>query len=133
MACDTTMILRLQRLNRPLLPSRPFKLKLYSLPAGMTRGSNFSEFAGVCAQHTKPVVLIGKTAGKIKELILKKKGSREIPSIFILKTFEEAFRQANSLAKAGDVILLSPACASYDMFLNYEERGRQFKDMVKAL
>ena len=85
------------------------------------------------SRHTKAVVLIGKTAGKIKELILKKKGSGEIPSIFMLKTFEEAFRQANALAKAGDVILLSPACASYDMFLNYEERGRKFKDMVKAL
>ena len=49
-----------------------------------------------------------------------------------IKTFEEAFKQADSLAKAGDVILLSPACASYDMFLNYEERGRQFKNMSKA-
>ena len=50
-----------------------------------------------------------------------------------IKTFEEAFKQADSMAKAGDVILLSPACASYDMFLNYEERGRQFKNMAKAL
>ena len=133
MACDTIMILRPQHLNHPSLPLLPFKPKLYSLPADMTRGSNFSEFAGKCAQHTRAVILIGKTAGKIKELILKKKGSRETPSIFMLKTFEEAFRQANALAKAGDVILLSPACASYDMFLNYEERGRQFKDMVKAL
>jgi len=64
---------------------------------------------------------------------LKKKGTKETPLIFLQKTFEEAFRQANSLAKAGDVVLLSPACASYDMFLNYEERGRQFKDMAKAL
>ena len=64
---------------------------------------------------------------------MEKKGTKETPLIFIQKTFEEAFRQANSLTKTGDVVLLSPACASYDMFLNYEERGRQFKDMVQAL
>ena len=110
-----------------------FQAQVILIAGGYDKGSSFGEFAGVCAQHTKAVVLIGKTAGKIKELILKKKGSGEIPSIFMLKTFEEAFRQANALAKAGDVILLSPACASYDMFLNYEERGRKFKDMVKVL
>lgn len=110
-----------------------FQAQVILIAGGYDKGSSFGEFAGACAQHTKVVVLIGKTAGKIKELILKKKGSGEIPSIFMLKTFEEAFRQANALAKAGDVILLSPACASYDMFLNYEERGRKFKDMVKVL
>lgn len=110
-----------------------FQTQVILIAGGYDKGSNFSEFAGVCAQHTKAVVLIGKTAGKIQELILKKKGTKETPSIFLQKTFEEAFRQANSRAKAGDVVLLSPACASYDMFLNYEERGRQFKDMVNAL
>ena len=110
-----------------------FQAQVILIAGGYDKGSSFEEFAGACAQHTKVVVLIGKTAGKIKELILKKKGSGEIPSIFMLKTFEGAFRQANALAKAGDVILLSPACASYDMFLNYEERGRKFKDMVKVL
>jgi len=110
-----------------------FQTQVILIAGGYDKGSNFSEFAGVCAQHTKAVVLIGKTAEKIKELLLKKKGTKETPSIFLQKTFEEAFKQANSLAKEGDVVLLSPACASYDMFLNYEERGRQFKDMVRAL
>ncbi|HHT9146020.1 MAG: UDP-N-acetylmuramoyl-L-alanine--D-glutamate ligase [Candidatus Brocadiaceae bacterium] len=110
-----------------------FHAQVILIAGGYDKGSSFEEFTGVCAQHTKAVVLIGKTAEKIKELILKKKGSGETPSIFMLITFEEAFRQANALAKAGDVVLLSPACASYDMFLNYEERGRKFKDMVQAL
>jgi len=110
-----------------------FQTQVILIAGGYDKGSNFSEFAGVCAQHTKAVVLIGKTAEKIKELLLKKKGTKETPSIFLQKTFEEAFKQANSRAKAGDVVLLSPACASYDMFLNYEERGRQFRDMVNAL
>lgn len=110
-----------------------FQAPVIVIAGGYDKGSSFEEFAGACAQHTKAVVLIGKTAEKIKELILKKKGTKETPSIFLQKTFEEAFKQANSLAKAGDVVLLSPACASYDMFLNYEERGKKFKDMVKAL
>ncbi|MBI2556104.1 MAG: UDP-N-acetylmuramoyl-L-alanine--D-glutamate ligase [Planctomycetes bacterium] len=110
-----------------------FQAQVILIAGGYDKGSSFREFAKTCARNTKAVVLIGKTAGKIQELILEKKVKKATPLIYIQKTFEEAFRQANSLAKAGDVILLSPACASYDMFLNYEERGRQFKDMVKAL
>ncbi len=110
-----------------------FQSPVILIAGGYDKGSSFEEFAGGCAQHTKAVVLIGKTAEKIQELILKKKGPKETPRIFIQKTFGEAFRQASALAKTGDIVLLSPACASYDMFLNYEERGKQFKDMVKAL
>ncbi|MDO8142656.1 MAG: UDP-N-acetylmuramoyl-L-alanine--D-glutamate ligase, partial [Candidatus Brocadiales bacterium] len=110
-----------------------FQAQIILIAGGYDKGSSFREFAEACAGKTKAVVLIGKTAEKIKELILKKKGIKETPSIFIQKTFEDAFRQANAMAKAGDVVLLSPACASYDMFLNYEERGKKFKDMVQSL
>ena len=110
-----------------------FQSQVVLIAGGYDKGSSFREFAEACAQNTKAVVLLGKTAEKIKELILKKMGTKETPLIFIQKTFEDAFRRANSLAKKGDVVLLSPACASYDMFLNYEERGRKFKDMVQSL
>ncbi len=110
-----------------------FQAPVILIAGGYDKGSSFREFAEVCARNTKAVVLIGKTAGKIQELVLEKKGGKEAPFVCSQKTFEDAFQQANSLAKAGDVVLLSPACASYDMFLNYEERGKQFKDMVKAL
>jgi UDP-N-acetylmuramoylalanine--D-glutamate ligase len=78
-------------------------------------------------------VLIGKTAEKIRGLILTKKSVQKAPSVTKSNTFKEAFQQATTYAEKGDVVLLSPACASYDMFINYEERGRQFKEMVKAL
>ncbi|HHT9137309.1 MAG TPA: UDP-N-acetylmuramoyl-L-alanine--D-glutamate ligase [Candidatus Wunengus sp. YC60] len=110
-----------------------FQAPVILIAGGYDKGSSFREFAEACARNTKSVVLIGKTAGKINELILEKKGKKETPSVCLQKTFEEAFLQANALAKAGDVVLLSPACASYDMFINYEHRGRQFKDMVQAL
>lgn len=110
-----------------------FQTPVILIAGGYDKGSSFEKFAEVCARHTSAVVLIGKTAKKIKELILQKKEKKETPSILTPNTFQEAFQQANALAKAGDVVLLSPACASYDMFLNYEERGRQFKGMVHAL
>ena len=110
-----------------------FQSPVILIAGGYDKGSDFEEFAEVCARNVKAIVLIGKTAKKIKELILKTKGTKETPSIVTPETFREAFQQANTMTKAGDVVLLSPACASYDMFLNYEERGRQFKDMVHVL
>ncbi len=110
-----------------------FSVPVILIAGGYDKGSNFEEFARVCARHTKTIILIGKTAKKIKELILQNEGTQGMPSIFISNTFHEAFQQAEVAAKSGDTVLLSPACASYDMFRNYEERGRQFKNMVQAL
>jgi UDP-N-acetylmuramoylalanine--D-glutamate ligase len=110
-----------------------FQSPVILIAGGYDKGSDFGEFAEVCAKHAKSVVLIGKTAGKIKELVIQKMAQKETPSIRTPNTFKEAFQQANALATSGDIVLLSPACASYDMFLNYEERGRQFKTMVQAL
>lgn len=110
-----------------------FQAPVILIAGGYDKGSSFEKFAEICIRHTRAVVLIGKTANKIKALIMQKKVQKETPSILTPNTFQEAFQQANALAKAGDIVLLSPACASYDMFLNYEERGRQFKGMVHAL
>lgn len=110
-----------------------FKKPVILIAGGYDKGSSFEEFARVCAGNTKAVILIGKTAGKIKELVTKNKGLLERPLIERANTFQEAFQLACTLAQSGDVVVLSPACASYDMFINYEERGRQFKDMVWAL
>lgn len=110
-----------------------FQSPVILIAGGYDKGSSFKAFADVCARNTKAVVLIGKTAEKIKDLILKEKGTNEAPLLFLQDTFEDAFRKAHCLAKSGDVILLSPACASYDMFLNYEVRGKKFKDMVNIL
>ena len=128
------MTQRQRRRNRPSPPSRPFKPKLYSWPADMTAGAILSEFAGECAQHTKAVVLIGKTAGKNKRTHFEEKGDKRNPfNIFTKKTFVEAFRQANSLAKAGRRRPPFPRLCQLRHVLNYEGRGKKFKDMVLAL
>ncbi|TLD42434.1 MAG: UDP-N-acetylmuramoylalanine--D-glutamate ligase [Candidatus Jettenia ecosi] len=112
---------------------RAFQEPVILIAGGIDKGSNFEEFAETCIQQTKAIVLIGKMAHKIQELILQKTEGEKKLSIFISNTFREAFQQAHGIAKTGEIVLLSPACASYDMFLNYEERGRQFKNMVQAL
>lgn len=112
---------------------RAFQEPIILIAGGIDKGSNFEKFAETCIQQTKAIVLIGKMAHKIQELILQKTDGEKKPSICISNTFREAFQQAHGIAKTGEIVLLSPACASYDMFLNYEERGKQFKNMVQAL
>ena len=53
--------------------------------------------------------------------------------MFDVTSAEDAVKTASRIAVAGDVVLLSPCCASFDLFKNYEDRGRQFKDAVRAL
>ncbi len=53
--------------------------------------------------------------------------------VSVTSTFREAVELAAREASAGDVVLLSPACASFDMFVDYQDRGRQFKELVKEL
>ncbi len=79
--------------------------------------------------HVKLIVLLGETAHKIKE-VAHKAGFKNTQTVTSL---EEAVVKAWENAVAGDIILLSPACASVDMFANFEERGRRFKDQVNAL
>jgi len=55
------------------------------------------------------------------------------PNIILSDSFEDAFNKARLSAKKGDTILLSPACSSFDMFKNFEERGEKFKKLVKRL
>ncbi|MGO1470044.1 MAG: UDP-N-acetylmuramoyl-L-alanine--D-glutamate ligase, partial [Tissierella sp.] len=77
----------------------------------------------------KSLILLGDTSIKIKETALKY-GFKEI---FLAKDMEKAVNLAYSLSEKGDNILLSPACASWGMFKNFEERGKIFKQIVDRL
>ncbi len=96
---------------------------------GYDKNSSFDEWIESFDGKVKALVLMGQTADKI-EKTAREHGFTDIMRAASLK---EAVELSASLAGEGDAVLLSPACASWDMFRSYEERGRQFKDLVGQL
>ena len=91
----------------------------------------FDEFGAKIAQKAKAAILIGQTAGAIGKIIQNHPQNKA--QVKYAKTLAEAVQIANTLAAKGDAVLLSPACASYDMFENYEQRGEQFIDLANKV
>lgn len=105
--------------------SRPTLL----IGGGYDKGSEYDEWISAFDGKVKHFVLIGQTKEKIAETA-KKMG---VPSVILKDTFEEALQFCEENAETGDAVLLSPACASWGMFKNYEERGRVFKEYVMGI
>ena len=103
------------------------------IAGGYDKGTPFDAFARKIAGEADAVVLIGKTAPKIGKLVEKERKKAGRPEIFHEGTLEGAVRRALDAAAAGGSVLLSPGCASYDMFRNFADRGRQFKRLARAL
>jgi UDP-N-acetylmuramoylalanine--D-glutamate ligase len=95
---------------------------------GDGKGQDFSPLAGPCSRYVKAVLLIGRDAPALKAAI----EPSGVPC-FDLDKLPDAARRAAGLAKPGDVVLLSPACASLDMFTNYAHRAQVFVDTVREL
>ncbi len=98
---------------------------------GYDKGSAYDEWIEAFEGKVKCFVLVGQTAEQI-EACARKHGMEE-GKILRAESFEEALRLCTEHAQAGDAVLLSPACASWGMFANYEERGKKFKEYVYAL
>ena len=106
-----------------------FSAPIILIAGGYDKKLSLDAFADEAAQRAKAAVLIGKTAQKIGERIANGPSPKHAP-YYIAGDFENAVFKAKELAESGDVVLLSPACASYDMFRNFAERGRKFKELV---
>lgn len=98
------------------------------IAGGIDKGNDYSELFQVVKKKVKAVVCLGKDNKKIIEAFKDK-----VPTIVETGSMEECVRSAYYLAAKGDTVLLSPACASFDLFNNYEDRGRQFKKAVRNL
>ena len=98
---------------------------------GYDKGNEYDEWIESFEGKVKALVLIGQTREKIAECA-KAHGFAE-DRIYFADTYEECLKLCTELADAGDAVLLSPACASWGMFPNYEVRGQQFKEYVRAL
>ena len=116
---------------------RAFDRPVVLIAGGYDKGTSFDDMASEAVRRARAIVLIGVTAEAIETAIGKvgAADSAVVKSTVIARaeTLEGAVRQCAGLARSGDVVVLSPGCASYDMFTNFEERGRRFKEAVAAL
>ena len=101
-----------------------FKEPLVLIAGGKDKGSDFTKLNGLIENHVKAVVLIGTAAENIEA------AWQGIKPLHKTDTLKDAVDTAERLAEKGDAVLLSPACASFDMFKDFEDRGRQFKELV---
>jgi UDP-N-acetylmuramoylalanine--D-glutamate ligase len=97
------------------------------IAGGEGKGADFTPLNEIVAQHCRACVLIGRDA----ELIAEKLDKRN--AVYYAESMQEAVEKAAALSQPGDAVLLSPACASFDMFRNYVHRGEVFEDAVKSL
>ncbi len=104
-----------------------FPRNIHLILGGKDKGSDYTVLNSLLRQRAKAAYLIGAAADKIKSHI---QGATRIVNS---GTLDRAVRQAFEAATSGDIVLLAPACASFDQFENYEQRGRVFKELVQAL
>jgi UDP-N-acetylmuramoylalanine--D-glutamate ligase len=104
-----------------------FPANIHLILGGKDKGSDYSVLNGLLRQRVKRVYTIGAAAAKIESQI---KGAAEIVHA---EKLENAIRNAGDVAQPGDIVLLAPACASFDQFRNYEHRGKVFKEVVRSL
>ncbi|HZK17715.1 MAG TPA: UDP-N-acetylmuramoyl-L-alanine--D-glutamate ligase, partial [Clostridia bacterium] len=106
-----------------------FDQPIILIAGGRNKGNDFLSFSEKVKQKARLVVTLGECADEIEDSFL----SVGFKDFTRAEGFEEAVLEANKNAKPGDLVLLSPACASWDMFGSYEERGKLFKKVVNDL
>ena len=102
-----------------------FPANIHLILGGKDKGSDYTVLNDLLRARVKRVYTIGAAAAKIESQIK--------AEIVHAETLENAVKRAAASAQAGDIVLLAPACASFDQFKSYEHRGRTFKDLVKSL
>lgn len=108
----------LESMNRPVV----------LILGGVDKGNDYSTLVDLAKEKVKAIVCLGVDNRKIMKAF-----KDVVPQIVEAKSADEAVQASYRLGKKGDVVLLSPACASFDLFENYEDRGRQFKKAVRSL
>jgi UDP-N-acetylmuramoylalanine--D-glutamate ligase len=104
-----------------------FKEPIVLLLGGRDKGNDYSRLTDLVKDRVRAIVAIGESADKVENAF------HEATSVTRAHSMEEAIQKAKSLANTGDIVLLSPACASFDWFKNYEHRGQVFKELVNKL
>lgn len=95
---------------------------------GKDKGNDYSEILPLVKEKVKAIVCMGKDNAKLLDFF-----GKEVPEIYDTHSIEEAVAKCASVACPGDTVLLSPCCASFDLFNSYEDRGHKFKEQVGKL
>ena len=118
--------------TRTIAGLNSFNENIILIAGGYDKHLDYEPLAKPIVDKVSNLILLGQTSSKIYESVFRQKDDNKI-NIYKVKTLEEAVNQAKNLSNAGDVVLFSPASASFDMFKNFEERGNKFKDLVNKL
>jgi len=118
--------------NRTINTLRVFPEKVILIAGGKDKGIPYDELGPSLAEKVKTLILIGKTSDKIEKALMDTNKGEDV-EIIRCNSYEEVVKTAHNKAKQGDVVILSPASTSFDMFHNFEERGNLFKELVNKL
>lgn len=122
--------------TRTIASLRSFKQKVILIAGGYDKKIPYDTMGEVLVDKVKTLVLTGATAPKIEKALkdtMKQNGQGKEIEVINCDSFDEAVTTAYKSAQPGDVVLMSPASASFDMFRNFEERGNRFKKIVNSL
>ncbi len=119
--------------SRTIAGLRSFREKVILIAGGYDKHIPFDALGPEVVEHVKYLVLTGDTADKIAEAVRTCPDYHGTPPISKYEDFDAAVMAAHSMAQPGDVVLLSPACASFDHFKNFAQRGESFKKIIYEL
>ena len=119
--------------TRSIAGLKAFDKKVILIAGGYDKNLSFEPLAPIIKERVKFLITLGATAEKIEKAISEEPSDLPAPEIARVKDMKEAVSVAHKIAKDGDIVLLSPACASFDMYRNFEIRGKHFKELVCAL
>lgn len=105
-----------------------FSMPVVLILGGRDKGNDYNQLADQMREKVHTVIAIGEAQAEIKKQL-----NQVVPHILSAKTMKEAVKLSRKQAKRGEIVLLSPACSSFDMFENYEHRGNMFKQAVLEL
>lgn len=111
-----------------------FNQKIILISGGYDKKIPFDTLGSVIAEKVKVLILMGQTANKIRDAVINSsKFSSDQLKIVLVKNMQQAVLVAQENAIAGDIVALSPSCASFDLYKDFMERGRHFKEVVNKL
>lgn len=111
-----------------------FDKKILLIAGGYDKNISFDEFASEITKKVSVLILLGNTSEKIENKVIESENyKKNNPKIIQVNSMNEAVEAAYNNSQPGDIVALSPACASFDLYKNFEDKGKHFKSLVKSL